>query len=296
MNGNFNASKFKDFFKNKNTVTAICAILIVIVLILGYNIRVKNATKPVYIPVARKTILPRTEITPQLVDVIEVPRAAISGKVYTNANDIYGKYTNINTMIPAGSMFYNEAVTTKSELPDATLYDVEEGETLFYLGVNMVTSYVNSILPGNYIDLYISTKENNRALVGKLIRDVRVLAVKTADGQNVFENTEKQGVPYLVIFALPEEQHLLLRSINAINNYSVYATTPGYSKIELFPVPTTTTADGLDVPPKSYISSNYLKDYILDMASVVPEEQKNDINNNINNDINININDNLTNE
>ena len=49
MNGNLNVSKVKRFLKNKNTVTALCAILIVVVLIVGYTIRVNNATKPVKI-------------------------------------------------------------------------------------------------------------------------------------------------------------------------------------------------------------------------------------------------------
>lgn len=91
------------------------------------------------------------------------------------------------------------------------MYDVAEGETLYYLTVNMLTSYTNSILPGNYIDIYLSTKENNKALVGKILENVKILAVKTSDGKNVFENSDESRTPYVIIFALPEEQHLLLR-------------------------------------------------------------------------------------
>lgn len=292
MNGNLNVSKVKRFLKNKNTVTALCAILIVVVLIVGYTIRVNNATKPVKIPVAKVTIQPRTEITADMITEINVPQEALKGNYYRNVSSLVGKYSNVNTVIPAGSIFYSEAVISKNDLPDSSLYDVAEGETLYYLTVNMLTSYTNSILPGNYIDIYISTKENNKALVGKILENVKILAVKTSDGKNVFENSDESRTPYVIIFALPEEQHLLLRKINAINSYSVYATNPGYSKIDIIPVPTAANFDGSEKDIKPNVTSQYLKDYILNMAATVPEDVI--IENNANQNINENENTNKT--
>jgi len=296
MDGNLNTSKFKNFLKNKNTVTAICAILIVVVLVVGYNIRVKSATNPVRIPIARVTIQPKTEITADMITTIDIPRAALTGKYYTNVNALIGRYSNVNTIIPAGSMFYNEAVTTKSELPDSSLYDVPEGETLFYLTVNMLTSYTNSMLPGNYIDIYLSTKENGKALVGKMLENIKILAVKTSDGKNVFENSDETRVPHVIIFSLPEEQHLLLRKINAINSYSVYATSSGYSRIDIIPVPTTANFEGSNEQITSNVSSMYLRNYVLNMAATVPEDPKIDLDTNVNNGQVNGGNDNQTNE
>ena len=272
MDNNLNTSKFKRFFKRKNTVTALCAILIVVVLVVGYTWRVNSATKPVSIPVAKVTIQPKTEITADMITVIKVPKEALKGNYIDNTSSVIGKYSNVNTVIPAGSLFYKESVTTKEDLPDSSLYDVPEGETLFYLTVNMLTSYTNSILPGNYIDIYISTKENGKALVGKLLKDVKILAVKTSDGKNVFENSDETRVPYVIIFSLPEEQHLLLRKINAINNYSVYSGNSGFSRIDIIPVPTTANFEGSDEQITSNVTSQYLQDYILNMAATVPED------------------------
>ena len=100
MNGNLNVSKVKRFLKNKNTVTALCAILIVVVLIVGYTIRVNNATKPVKIPVAKVTIQPRTEITADMITEINVPQEALKGNYYRNVSSLVGKYSNVNTVIP----------------------------------------------------------------------------------------------------------------------------------------------------------------------------------------------------
>ena len=129
--------------------------------------------QPVKIPVAKVTIQPRTEITADMITEINVPQEALKGNYYRNVSSLVGKYSNVNTVIPAGSIFYSESVISKNDLPDSSLYDVAEGETLYYLTVNMLTSYTNSILPGNYIDIYLSTKENNKALVGKILENVK---------------------------------------------------------------------------------------------------------------------------
>lgn len=286
MDNNLNTSKIKRFFKNKNTVTALAAILIVVILVAGYNIRITKATQPVNVPVAKETIQPKTEITSDKIATISIPRDALRGTFYESTGDIVGKYTNVNTIVPAGSLFYREAVVSKNELPDSSLYDVPEGETLFYLTVNMLTSYTNSILPGNYVDIYLSTRENGKALVGKLLKDVKILAVKTSDGQNVFENSDESRVPYVIIFSLPEEQHLLLRKINAINNYSIMSGSSSFSRIEIIPVPTTANFGGSNEQITSNVTSQYLSDYILNMSSSIPEDVPEvDLESDINNDV-----------
>ena len=283
----------KRFFKNKNTVTILGVLAVILILFFGYRYQINKMVSPVKdIPISTKTIQPRTEITADMITEINVPQEALKGNYYRNVSSLVGKYSNVNTVIPAGSIFYSEAVISKNDLPDSSLYDVAEGETLYYLTVNMLTSYTNSILPGNYIDIYISTKENNKALVGKILENVKILAVKTSDGKNVFENSDESRTPYVIIFALPEEQHLLLRKINAINSYSVYATNPGYSKIDIIPVPTAANFDGSEKDIKPNVTSQYLKDYILNMAATVPEDVI--IENNANQNINENENTNKT--
>ena len=217
MNGsNVNASKLTRMVKSKGFVTGLCGVLAVAVLLIGYNIRINNATKPVSLPVAKYTIEPKTKITDDMIEYRDIPKGALNSEYYANKNQIINKYTKINAIIPAGSMFYTELLTEKEELPDSALYDVPEGETLYYLTVNMLTSYTNSILPNNYIDIYMSTKDNGKALVGKLLQNIKILAVKTSEGKNVFEGGDETRIPYVIIFSLPEEQHLLLRKINAI--------------------------------------------------------------------------------
>ena len=265
--------KLKMFFKNKNTVTILCALLAIGVLIVGYNWRVKEAIKPVKVPYAIKTIQPRTEITKDSFGYKEVARASLSDDVITDVKKLIGYYSSASTIIPKGSMFYKETVVKKEELPDAALYDMPLDETLYYLPVNITTSYSNSILPGNYIDIYIQTittdiDGNTKVMVGKLVSNVLVRAVKTSNGLNVFESSEEARIPATIIFSVKEDIHLLLRKAASIGNLS------SEYKIDIIPVPNTTGFNGdVDEGVVTKVSNEYLKDFIEEKSIYIPEDE-----------------------
>lgn len=265
--------KLKMFLKNKNTVTILCALLAIGVLYAGYNWRVKSATSPVKVPVVKTTIQPRTEITKDMITYKEVARAIVDENVIVNVNQLIGYYSSANTIIPKGSMFYKGTVVKKEELPDAALYDMPLDETLYYLGVNITTSYSNSILPGNYIDIYMQTittdaDGNTKVMVGKLVSNVLVRAVKTSNGLNVFENSEEARIPATVIFSVKEDIHLLLRKAATIGNLSTQY------KIDIIPVPNTTGFNGnTDEGVVTKVSNEYLKDFIEERSIYIPEDE-----------------------
>ncbi len=273
MNTNMNQSssgrKLTNFLKNKNTVSALAAILIVVVLIVGYNYRVNQAVTPVRVPYAKVTIQPRTQITSDMIGYITIAKAGLQGNVITNPSQIVNQYSNYNTVIPAGSLFYAETVVEKKTLPDSALYDVPKGYTLYYLSINMLTSYSNSMMPGNFIDIYLSTKDTDgKALVGKLYENVRILAVKTADGKHVFQDSNDNRTPSVILFAVPEDFHLLLRKVDAINSYGVYT-----QSVKIVPVPNTlyyTDVDPSSVKPN--VTSKYLQEFVEERATQLPSD------------------------
>ena len=272
MNNNVNVSKIKRITKSKSFVTATCAVLAVLVLIIGYNLRIRSATQPVRVPVATRRLTARHLITEEDIRYVEVPQGALSGDYYSRIEYVIGRYVNYDSTIQEGSLFYVGSIVNRDDLPDEALLNVPEGETLYYLTVNMLTSFTNSILPGRYIDIYLSTEADDKALVGKLLENVKVLQVKTADGRNVFDDSEDSRVPYVIMFSLPEDQHLLMRDINAINSYSISSGSSGFSRIEIIPIPTKAYFKDGDKEIQSTVSSQYLKDYILNMAAVIPED------------------------
>lgn len=219
---------FKRFLGNKNIVTVICVIVILGLLYWGYTSQINSAVAPVSVPVAKTTIQPRTEIKSDMIEMISMPSIAVKSNVLRSASAIVGKYTAVNTVIPQGSMFYTNVLVTKQELPDSVFSDVKDGEIPYQFPVDLQTTYGNSIFPGNKIDIYMkAVDDNGQIMVGRLLENVDVLAVKDSAGNHVFENTEEGRTPAYLIFGVPERIHILFRKAEYLENIGV----------ELFPVP-----------------------------------------------------------
>lgn len=252
----------KKFFSNKNTVTVVGVLVGVVILYLGYNYRVKQATDPQSVPYAKQEIGARTLITTEMIGYTQVPKSMVnsSNNLVTNANLVIGKYVSYGTTIPANSLFYKEQVMAAEELPDSAFADIKKGETIYSLGVNLHTTYGNSIFPGNYIDLYFkAVDEDGKIIYGKLIESIKVLAVKDVKGQHVFETTVESRTPAELLFAVPDDMYLLLMKATYI---------PG--SIEINPVPR--NADYTLNPGETVVYSNHIKEFILAKTTYIPDE------------------------
>lgn len=248
----------KRFFGNKNTITILCVILILVVLFFGYRFRINQETKPVNVPYAKVEIQPRTKITEDMIGYIKIPNSMVQTNTITNVNDIIDMYANYNTVIPAGSLFYQSTIVEWKEMPDSAWADIPDGYTVVSLNVDTETTYGNSIFPGNYIDLYYSTfDETGKLLLGKLISSIEVLAVKDSSGNHVFENSAELGAPSSLIFAVPEDMHLLLRKASYLSG-------------EIIPVPRNQKYS--ENPDATIVSSEYIEDYILSKTVILPEQ------------------------
>ena len=83
----------KKFFKNKNVVTIIGVVVILILLYVGYSTQINNAVEPVQVPVATQTIQPRTEITDDMVQMVDMPNVSLSDNVIRSRSQIVGQYS-----------------------------------------------------------------------------------------------------------------------------------------------------------------------------------------------------------
>lgn len=255
----------KRFFKNKNTVTILGILAVILILFFGYRYQINKMVSPVKdIPIATQTIQPRTEITDDMVEYVNVaPVVLQKGAILTSKAAVIGKYSNYNTVIPQGSFFYKDTVTSEEKLPDSAFVNLKKGQVPYNFPVDMDTTYGNSIFPENYIDIYMkANNEEGKLMVGKLIENIKVLAVKDSDGKHVFENTEENRAPAYLIFGVKPEINILLRKASYMNNYSV----------ELFPVP-----HGVEVKAEkgeTLVTSETLKTFIN--ANTVPNDEIDD--------------------
>ena len=255
------------FLKNKNTVTILCVVGACIILYIGYNYRINQATRPISVPYAKQNIDPRTEIKEDMVGMMEIPSRMVTSNTITSIANVIGFYSNYNTMIPAGSLFYSNVIVTWDDMPDSAWANIPDGYTVVALPVDTESTLGNSIFPKNYIDLYYAaTDDDSKLLLGKLIESIEVLSVKDSSGAYVFESSSELRTPAYLIFAVPEELHLLLRKASYLSG-------------EIIPVQR--NASYSENPLATTVSSEYIENFILSQTVVIPEAELPDLEENL---------------
>lgn len=250
---------------NKNSVTILGLILCIFIIFYSYNKRISDSIHPITVPYAKQQILSGTQITNKMIGTTQVPPSMLEGDVLLNVSDVIDKYSNADSIIPEGSLFYKRTVVEREDLPANIILDYPTGYVLYKMSVNTETTYGNSILPGNYIDIYlkVETKTINgiavnpnardKLMIGKLFSHVKVISVMDNSGEPVFDNKNKDSketkIPSMIVFALPEEYYILLTKAYYLRSYNS----------TLIPVPTN---ESLKENPGDLESSDYFKEWI----------------------------------
>lgn len=258
--------KLKRFLGNKNTVTILCVIAGVAVLLIGYNYRVNQAVQPVNVPYALKRMEPKSKVEADNVGTIKVSGAfveqtenLITSKSYILNNEWY---VNYDTVIPEGGLFYKSQLVTKDEIPDTAFDDIDEGATIFSLSVNSHSTYGNSIMPGNFIDLYLkATDDNGKVIFGKFIESIKVLSVRDSSGNDVFADSQVQRSSGELLFAVKDDLFMLLSEASFVGG------------IEIVPVPRNAAyRNEGDTENGTQVSKQELVDYILEKVSELSDD------------------------
>lgn len=258
----------KRFFQNKNTVTILVIVICLLILYFAYSTRIKVATEPQSVPYALRDLEPRTEITEDMVGIRYVPGSVITPNVITDTRSIIGLYVSDDYQIPEDSLFYKDTILTWDALDKSPYDDIQDGNTIFSLRVDLDKTYGNSIFKGNYIDLYFKDRDSSgNILIGKFIESIQVTDVVDSNYISVFEKTQSEAIPAFLLFEVPDEYYLLLtKTIKVFGNDC------------LIPVPR--SAEYSLNPKETSISSSWLKDYILSKTvnDLTLEEVRNSLN------------------
>lgn len=256
---------FKKFITNKNTITIIGIIVILVLLYWGYDSTVKKSVDPIQVPVAARRITSEEQITYDDIAYEKVSKVVVDENVLTNASAIVGMYTNINVTIPEGSMFYSEWLITEEEVPGKWIEKVDfaNGEEAYYYNTNGTETLGNSVLPGSYIDIYMKAEdENGNMMIGKLLENIEVLVVHDGSGNNVFADSSNVGETSYLGFALSHDFYILLNKAERLSGYG----------IELILAPQGVVPQTINDENTVFVGSQTLRDYI-DANTITLEDE-----------------------
>lgn len=263
------AISLKKFFTNKNVVTIIGVVAIIVILYFLYTKTIDNATEMIQVPVAADRISPQTLIDADKVTFASVANAAKPDNVIMDTKRIVGKYTGVGVTVPKGAMFYEDYVVEKEELPGnwLTLLEKDQEGNLqipYYFAVNVTTTFGNSIQPNDLVDFYVRTYDENQKLIfGKMLSNVKVLAVTDSQGKDVFRSQDDIGTPAFLNFGLTTEFHDVLKKAEYLQG----------TDLEVIVVPHGGTLEdnkGLEIE----VSSEELREIILVRAKDLEVKKK----------------------
>ena len=262
--GNFGIA-LKKFITNKNTITVLGIIFILILLYIGYDRTIKKSVDPINVPVAKQRLTSEHLMTYDDIDYKKVSRVVVGDNVLTNAGAIVGKYTNINVTIPEGSMFYSEWLINEEDVPGKWIEKVDfaNGEEAYYYNTDAIKTLGNSVLPNSYIDIYMKAEdENGSIMIGKLLENIQVLVVHDSSGNNVFADSSSIGSTSYLGFALSHDFYILLQKAERLDGYG----------IELILAPQGITPQITEDENTVFVGSETLRDYI-DANTVTLEDE-----------------------
>ena len=271
----------KKILSNKNVVTLLGALLIVVVLYLFYRWRVNAAIQPITVPYALTSLEKEAQITKESVGFIQVPQAALKGQIIYNSDYLEARYAR--WYIPAGSFFFLYDKDTQQEgnvceydeIQTSYLGKLEEGDVAYNYPVNTRTTYGNSFFPEKYFDIYLKIKDDEtqegHILFGKFVDNVKILSVRDGSGRDVFGSTEEVRTPSQLLFGVPEE----------INAYLRVAEKMEQVEIILVPTPADLKYKNSEVPaPTMYKGAlfDYIDPYVDYVNSGTVVENDNELN------------------
>lgn len=243
--------ELKKIISNKNTLTILIVLAGIVVLYAIYNNRVNQAVTMIRVPYASKEITSRMQITSDMIGYTEIPKKIASSLgILTTPVNITGNYVKYGNTIPKNSFFYSSVIVDFEEAIRNEFSDMKDGYTAYNLGVDIDSTYGNSIYTGNYVDLYVkAVDENDKIIFGRLIEGIKVLAVLDSDGNDVFESSTDDRNPRQMWFSVPDEIYTLLKKTEYIGG------------VEVMPIPRNASYSLEDREP--VIDSQYIENFIL---------------------------------
>ncbi len=207
----------KRFLGNKNTVTILAVIAGVIILWYFYNSRVNAAITTIRIPYAIEAIDMGSKIEADNIGWKEITKTTTKDSdIVTTMAELTDKYVNRGTSIPAGGFFYKSQISDK--LPGSYTKDIPEGQTKYNLAVDS-KEVGNSIVPGDYIDLYVRfIDQDDKVVWGPLINSIKVQAVLDSQNREVGYDS-KAGTVSTLVFFVTDDYNRILMGAESVKEY-----------------------------------------------------------------------------
>lgn len=192
----------------------------------GVQLQTQTQLQKTTVYIAARDIEPRTLITENDLLEISFPKNYLLSGICTTKEEILGKYTEIQGMIPAGSFFYSSMLFDAESLPDYPTTLLREGQSAFTLETSQISSG-GAIEEGQRVDLYASVLQQASSVTGCLIKNARIISILDAKGLRL-KDPNSTGIAHIVILAVNSEDLAVITAMDNIGELRIFVSNESY--------------------------------------------------------------------
>ena len=217
--------------KNKKALVLLFSTIAFILLVgLVCFIYCNNKLKLQEVCIAKYSLNNRTLISQDEIEVVKVPKSYLNGNIILNKEDVVGKYVKINTRVPKGSFFYDDAIEEYEIIKDKLNSELEDDEVNFDLNANNINVNQSYLVKGMYVDLYLTIDKNNKVLSDLLINNVRIIGMYDVNHQEI-KDYDNKTILQSICLAVPKDTISYLYKAQVIGQLSLVVGNNGYKNV-----------------------------------------------------------------
>lgn len=206
----------------------ICFILISISLYFGVDYLSTKKIDLIEVIVASRDIGPREIIEVNDIKTIFIPRDYVLENAINKPEEIIGKITSLQGLIPKDSLFYKTQLDSINKIPDAAVPLLQRNEVAFHITNDSGGLDLSTFIIGQTVDIYGAINQRNETpIFDLLLSSVRVVSIKDRKGIEI--GKESTGSPYSITLAINQDHISILSMIRKTGTLELYATSKSYS-------------------------------------------------------------------
>ena len=201
---------------------AVSGFVLVILFFAAVELRSEQMLKLTKTYIAARDIPPRTRISEEDLIEAEIAGDYLLDQAVCDKDQIIGKYTEIQGMIPAGSVFYRSMLKDLKDLPDYPTAQLRKGQSAYSLETDLAR-LGGTVVPGQRVDLFATIlNRDSSTITGCLFQNVRVIAIKDHNGFDL-DDPSGTGTPYLAILAVRSEDMEVLSACDEAGEIRLFS-------------------------------------------------------------------------
>lgn len=175
------------YIKNRYVIFALCLILSGIIAFVIVPAGNRLMTDSVDVVKVTRTIEENTQITEDMLEIRQLPKAAVTDNTICDKNEIIGKIANV-TLLPEDNLVSEKFADAKSAF-DKTFYDSGKSDRLAISVTvsSLAASVSGKIMPGDVVSVYGFSNETKQLAEYSDLEYLEVIGVSNSNAEELSE-------------------------------------------------------------------------------------------------------------